>query len=195
MSGIRLLRIADYRRMAWKNGGGVTTEVAREPADGDAFDWRISIADIAQDGDFSVFPGIDRELMLLEGGGVELVIGIDEPVQLTQRYQKIVFPGEAPVNCRLIDGPTRDFNVMTRRGTVRAEVMARTIVGSLLFFPGPAATWLVYVANGAVAFKDRPEAPRAEAGETLVIAIDADDERPLVLAGNGEAVLVKLTRS
>lgn len=192
MSGIRLLRHADYRRMAWKNGGGITTEIAREPAAGDAFDWRVSIAEIAQDGDFSVFPNVDRELMLLDGGGVELVIGIDEPVELTRRYQKHAFPGEAPVSCRLIDGPTRDFNVMTRRGAVRAEVIARTIVGSMLFFPSDATTWLVHVAQGRVEFKDRPDAPHAEAGETLVIAAGAADARPLVLAGNGECVLVKL---
>jgi environmental stress-induced protein Ves len=195
MSGIRLLRRADYRRMAWKNGGGITTEIAREPAQGDAFDWRISIAEIAQDGDFSMFPGVDRELMLLDGGGVELVIGIDEPVALTARYQKHAFPGEAPVSCHLLDGPTRDFNVMTRRGAVRAELMARTIVGSMVFFGGSAVTWLIYVANGQIAFKDRPDAPEAHAGDTLVIDVAQDESRGLVLTGHGELVLVKLERT
>ena len=107
MTALRLLRAHDYRRMAWKNGGGITTEIARSAGD-DEFDWRISIAEIAQDGDFSIFPGVDRELMLLDGGGVELLIGSDAPVALTQRYQKHAFPGEAPVSCRLLDGPTRD---------------------------------------------------------------------------------------
>ena len=192
MSDIRLLRHADYRRMAWKNGGGITTEIAREPAQGDAFDWRISIAVL---GDFSMFPGVDRELMLLDGGGVELVIGIDEPVALTQRYQKHVFPGEAPVSCHLIDGPTRDFNVMTRRGAVRAELLARTIVGSMVFFADDAVTWLIHVANGEVAFKERPDAPQASAGETLVVTIAPDATRRLVLSGHGELVLVKLKKS
>lgn len=194
MSGIRLLRHADYRRMAWKNGGGITTEIAREPAQGDGFDWRISIAEIAQDGDFSIFPGIDRELMLLDGGGVELVIGIDEPVALTQRYQKHVFPGEAPVSCRLLDGPTRDFNVMTRRGGIRAELIARTIVGSMVFFADVAVTWLIHVANGHVEFKDRPDAPQADAGETLIVTIASGEARGLVLTGHGELVLVKLEK-
>jgi hypothetical protein len=195
MTDVRRLRPADYRRMAWKNGGGITTEIAREPADGDAFDWRISIAQIGQDGDFSMFPGVDRELMLLDGGGVELVIGIDEPVALTQRYQKHAFPGEAPVSCRLLDGPTSDFNVMTRRGAVRAELIARTIVGSMVFFAGDAAvTWLIHVANGHVEFKDRPEAPQADAGDTLILAITPGESRGLVLTGHGELVLVKLEK-
>ena len=191
MTAIRRLRPADYRRMAWKNGGGITTEIAREPAHGDAFDWRVSIADIAQDGDFSIFPNVDRELMLLDGGGVELVIGIDEPLALTARYQKHAFPGEAPVSCRLVDGPTRDFNVMTRRGAVRAELMARTIVGSMVFF-ADGATWLLYVANGRVEFRDRPDAPGADAGDTLIVDGARDASRGLVLTGHGELVLVKL---
>ncbi|WP_431460998.1 HutD family protein, partial [Klebsiella pneumoniae] len=29
---MRILRAADYRSMPWKNGGGVTTEIAVSPA-------------------------------------------------------------------------------------------------------------------------------------------------------------------
>jgi uncharacterized protein len=192
MTAIQLLRAADYRRMAWKNGGGITTEIARSPAAGDSFDWRISIAEIAQDGDFSIFPEVDRELMLLDGGGVELLIGSDAPVALTQRYQKHVFPGEAPVSCRLLDGPTRDFNVMARRGRVRAELLARPVVGAQLLFPARNTCWLVHVTQGQIGVSNRAGAPQAQNGETLLIRFDADGGQPLVLNGGGEIVLVKL---
>ena len=33
MSRLALLRTSDYRRVRWKNDGGWTTEIAREPAD------------------------------------------------------------------------------------------------------------------------------------------------------------------
>jgi uncharacterized protein len=195
MTTLRLLRAADYRRMAWKNGGGITTEIARDANGGEAFDWRISIAEIAQDGDFSIFPDVDRELMLLDGGGVELLIGSDEPVALTRRYQKHAFPGEAPVSCRLLDGPTRDFNLMVRRGRYDAELLARPIVGAQLLFPAAATTWLVHVVHGHVSVKEHTDVPRAEGGETLVIEFTQSGGSPLVLNGAGELVMVKLRES
>jgi environmental stress-induced protein Ves len=192
MTMLRLLRAADYRRMAWKNGGGITTEIARDASGDEAFDWRISIAEIAQDGDFSIFPDVDRELMLLDGGGVELLIGSDEPVALTRRYQKHAFPGEAPVSCRLLDGPTRDFNLMVRRGRCAAELLARPIVGAQLLFPAVGTTWLVYVVHGHVSVNERSDVPRAEGGETLVIEFTRSGGSPLVLNGAGELVLVRI---
>lgn len=192
MTTLRLLRAHDYRRMAWKNGGGITTEVARRDVDADTFDWRVSIAEIAQDGDFSIFPDVDRELMLLDGGGVELLIGDDDPVALTRRYQKHAFPGEAPVSCRLLDGPTRDFNLMVRRGRYAAELLARPIVGAQLLFPAAGTIWLVYVANGHVVVNDHADLGRIEAGETLLVEFTQSGGSPLVLNGGGEIVLVKL---
>lgn len=195
MTRLRLLRAHDYRRMAWKNGGGITTEIARSDGDADGFDWRVSIAEIAQDGDFSIFPDVDRELMLLDGGGVELVIGCDEPVALTRRYQKHAFPGEAPVSCRLLDGPTRDFNLMVRRGRYASELLARPLVGAQLLFPAAATDWLVHVVYGHLVVNDHPDLPRAETGETLLVEFTEGGGSPLVLNGAGEIVLVKLARA
>ena len=55
--------------MPWKNGGGETIEIMKWPQDGDLshFDWRISMAQVALDGPFSVFPKIDRHLAVLAG--------------------------------------------------------------------------------------------------------------------------------
>ncbi|MBM3526239.1 MAG: HutD family protein, partial [Alphaproteobacteria bacterium] len=53
--------------MPWKNGLGRTAEIARAPATGEAFDWRLSIATIAADGAFSVFPGCERTLVPIAG--------------------------------------------------------------------------------------------------------------------------------
>jgi environmental stress-induced protein Ves len=71
---IHLFERAQLRATPWKNGGGVTREIACHPpqAGMQNFDWRISIAHIASDGDFSVFAGVDRVITLLEGGGVQL---------------------------------------------------------------------------------------------------------------------------
>jgi len=194
MSAPQVLRAFHYRRMLWKNGGGITTEIARSSEGGDEFEWRVSIAEIAQDGDFSVFPNVDRTLMLLDGGGVELEFGEDQPVQLTQRYSRHRFPGEAPVFCRLLNGPTRDFNLMLRRGVVEGELMARPIVGPMVFFAEAGVQWLIHVVAGAVHFNDLPDIGEVAAGDTLIFDANGGERPQRVLHGHGELVLVKLRR-
>lgn len=109
---IRLYQAADYPRMPWKNGGGTTQEVARNPGDSSAaFEWRLSIADVAQDGGFSAFNGYQRVITVLEGQGIQLTVDGREQTPLTSR-QAYAFPGDARVDCRLLDGPIRDFNLI-----------------------------------------------------------------------------------
>jgi environmental stress-induced protein Ves len=180
--------------MLWKNGGGITTEIAREPATSEDFDWRVSIAEIAQDGDFSLFPGVDRTLMLLDGGGVELEFGDGTPVQLTQRFARHLFPGEAPVSCRLLDGPTRDFNLMLRRGVVSGELLARPIVGPMVFFAETGVSWLVHVVSGAVQIKDNSVLAEIGAGDTLLLSAATGAAHHTILNGHGELVLARLQR-
>jgi environmental stress-induced protein Ves len=115
---MRILRAENHRRMPWKNGGGVTTEIAVFPegAGLDEFGWRISMAQVASDGPFSSFPGVDRTLAILEGEGIALDIEGRPPVTLTRSSQPLAFPADRPTSARLVAGPVVDFNVMTRRG-------------------------------------------------------------------------------
>ncbi|WP_066732037.1 HutD family protein [Cupriavidus sp. D384] len=109
----------------WKNGGGTTREIAAWPpgAGMDTFDWRISVADIAADGPFSAFPGIDRQIVLIDGAGVHLQAHDDSFChKLVRVGEPFAFSGDTAIHAALVDGPTRDFNVMTRRGRCRAEV-------------------------------------------------------------------------
>jgi environmental stress-induced protein Ves len=111
--------------MPWKNGGGVTREIACYPpgAGMEDFEWRISIATIAVDGPFSVFNGIDRVIMLLQGAGMRLHSRdgrIDHA--LDKRLMPFAFAGEASLDCTLLSGGSQDFNVMTRREKLRASV-------------------------------------------------------------------------
>lgn len=121
---MRLLRAADRVAVPWKNGGGVTREVAAFPegAGFDGFDWRISIADVAAGGPFSRFPGIDRVLTVIEGRGMVLSVEGLAAVDLNERSNPFAFPGDASCAAELTDGPIRDLNVMTRRGTCTAAV-------------------------------------------------------------------------
>ncbi len=109
----------------WKNGGGTTQEIVCWPqgAGLDSFDWRISIAQIASNGPFSAFAGIDRVITLLSGAGVHLS-SQDGSVnhQLNQALQPFAFSGDVALDCDLLGGPSQDFNVMTRRGRILANV-------------------------------------------------------------------------
>jgi environmental stress-induced protein Ves len=119
-----LLRGVDLVATPWKNGGGVTREVAAFPAGAglDAFVWRVSIADVAQAGPFSRFDGIDRTLVLLSGAGMLLDEAQGPTHALTQALDIARFAGEAAIDARLVDGATRDFNLMVRRGAATGEV-------------------------------------------------------------------------
>lgn len=116
---------AELPTMPWKNGGGVTREIACVPsgADLEQFDWRVSIAHVTSDGAFSRFPGIDRVITLLEGAGMRL-FGAEESIdhRLDQVLTPWAFPGEALIQCSLMGADCEDFNVMTRRSRCRAEV-------------------------------------------------------------------------
>lgn len=186
------LRASDYQRVRWKNDGGWTTEIARDPAGNGDFRWRISIADIESDGPFSAFPGIARDLVLLAGNGIELDIDDASPLRLTERFQRVHFEGESRVDCRLIAGPTRDFNVMARRDAVRAEVVARPLVGSMVLFAEAGVVWIVHALSGHADARAGDATASIASGETLRIEFEDQPTGRVVIEGGGEIVLVRL---
>jgi len=121
---LRRLGPADYRDVPWKNGGGVTRELLRlpHPRDPERFFLRLSIATVATSGPFSSFPGVDRTLVLLDGDGVALSFGDGPEIHLDQPLRPLSFPGEAPVEARLLGGSVRDFNLMVDRGVGSATL-------------------------------------------------------------------------
>ncbi|MBB5573859.1 MULTISPECIES: HutD/Ves family protein [Rhizobium] len=147
---MKLLRASDHKRMPWKNGGGETVEIAVSP-DGAGladFDWRVSMATVATDGPFSVFPGIDRTLSILEGEGMTLFIEGREPERLTQASDPLPFAADAPTSATLIDGTITDLNVMTRRGRYTHSVWRVSVDGnSEVAFKGGTSVVLCHRGN------------------------------------------------
>ncbi|WFU08695.1 HutD family protein [Rhizobium sp. CB3090] len=129
---MKLLRASDHKRMPWKNGGGETVEIAVSPEGAGLadFDWRVSMATVATDGPFSVFPGIDRTLSILDGGGMTLFIEGRERERLTQASEPLSFAADAPTSATLIDGTIMDLNVMTRRGRFTHSVQRISVDGT-----------------------------------------------------------------
>lgn len=107
----------------WKNGAGLTREIAFGGKNGAEFDWRVSLAEVERDAPFSAFSGIERCIVLLRGRGMRLrsADGVIDHA-LTTPLAPFRFAGEVALDASLVDGPSRDFNVMTRRGVFRSEV-------------------------------------------------------------------------
>ncbi len=100
---------------AWRNGGGRTRELLARPA-GAGWKLRVSLADIDADGPFSAFPGVGRWFAVVQGAGVRLQFD-DGKRTLRLGDAPLHFDGAAAPGCTLIDGPTRDLNLMARGGT------------------------------------------------------------------------------
>lgn len=191
----QLLALEGVTPQPWKNGGGVTRELAAWPLGSSMsdFDWRVSVADIAVDWPFSAFPGIDRQIMLLDGAGVRLQASdgsFDKYLDLP--YQPFAFAGEVALDSTLLNGPTRDLNVMTRRGKVRAEVeLVHTA------FEQAYATASVLVAvNGDWAIQSGQDAPiMLHRNDALVWhAADTRGRAHCAPASrHGEAALIRIT--
>lgn len=144
-----LIPFAGREPAPWKNGGGSTTEIAIAPVGAtlDKFDWRVSLATISANGPFSVFPGVDRTLALVDGAGVVLEIGDEGRFVLSEDDPIVEFGGESPVAATLTLGPTTDFNVMTARERCHHRLGRRVLSGASEFAPRGDVT-ILFLAEG-----------------------------------------------
>lgn len=186
----RVIAANEYRRERWKNGTGWTREILRMPDRAD-WNWRLSIAEIERDGPFSVFPGVDRELVLIHGNGLRLRFSDGEVRELQPPHGRIRFAGERDVNSELLDGTTHDFNLMWRRDAVAVELLHRPLVGPMLFFTEPGVTWAIHLLAGQAKFDQASELPPLWAGDTALL-VDGGKRGRYALEGGGELLAIKL---
>jgi uncharacterized protein len=106
---------------AWRNGGGQTRELMAWPLGESAWQLRISLADIERNGPFSAFQDVERWFAVVEGAGVRLRFANEEKL-MTSASAPFCFAGGAPPDCELIDGPTRDLNLMIRSGSGKMQI-------------------------------------------------------------------------
>jgi environmental stress-induced protein Ves len=178
-----IIRLADCPSQPWKNGLGRTREIAVQPsvASSDDFLWRVSIAEVDSAAPFSIFPGIDRHIVLLDGAGFTMTLDEARVHALTTPFAPFAFPGEARVDVALADGATRDFNLMVRRRHGRGQVAV---------WHGPTtrrsgrATQLVFCARGVIDTIDGQLGP----GDACRIA--STDNNPLTLHDGAVALAV-----
>ena len=127
----QVLRAGDLPATPWKNGGGVTRQIAIGPegAGLEDFDWRVSLATIESAGPFSSFPGVDRLVLVLEGR-LELEVAGAENLVLDIASPAAAFPGDAAVSALAPASPAVDVNIMVRRGRFTSTLERRPVDGA-----------------------------------------------------------------
>lgn len=105
--------------MPWANGRGTSYEVARHGET--EWSWRVAIAPVVDDGPFSILPGVDRQLVVMDEASLEVTVdGVERHVG---QGQTLAFAGESLVSARVPHGPTRDCGVMVRRGVASGSML------------------------------------------------------------------------
>lgn len=178
MTALQLIHLADVAATPWKNGGGLTRDLLLwPPGAADAWQLRISVAEVAQSGPFSAYPFVARWFCVLQGAGVVLHFneGHEKQITLTPDSPPLHFDGALAPGCELVAGPTLDLNLMARQGAGRAE-MGRAVAGvpwvsraslrALFTLHGAtlrvAGRTAAVLAAGTLAFTDQTTDPAAE---------------------------------
>ncbi len=164
---------------AWRNSGGSTRELLAWPQV-QAWQVRVSVARIEQDGPFSAFPGIDRWFAVLDGAGVVLSLPEGER-RLSPASRPLAFDGEAAPGCTLLSGATTDLNLMVRRGLGDAQ-MWRADSGASI---DGATRWRAVYAAGPTAVDIEHLTETLVAGDLLWS--DSADPDPWLVHGAGPA--------
>ena len=173
---LQLLRPTDYRQQRWKNGGGITHEIAAD-AENDPPAWRISIATIEASGPFSDFRGFDRTIVALDEGVSLTVDGVD--VEL-RPHEPFDFRGESAVSAR-VSSPARDLNAMTMRALYAHDV--EILTSSRRYLIDDDELVFVYVLRGSAIVNGTP----CEQNETIYLdSVERFDVAP----GDESAVCV-----
>jgi len=127
---ITIISPAQFKQIPWKNGKGSTTELAiSEGGTLDDFAWRLSIASVVENGEFSDFSGYWRNLVLISGQGISLQHTHNGEIKtdhLTELLQVSSFDGTSKTYGELVNGNITDFNVMAKMGEYKAEVSTYT---------------------------------------------------------------------
>lgn len=152
---IEHLKLQHYQKMPWKNGLGFTFEIARQSQDGvDDFDWRLSMADVEHDSEFSFFKGKQRIISVLSGVGMYLYMS---PTKYAQTNEVKILPrtifafdGEERVTCQLMDGPIRDLNLIYQKDRVHPRMQWVIGVYSQMILTSAREILIFNMAQGAV---------------------------------------------
>lgn len=204
--GVLAIPANECRRSRWRNGAGWTRQILALPSRPDApaergglmpmeappdtdWDLRLSIAEIDVPAAFSVFPGVERELLLLSGEGLRLEFDDGEKVDLLPPHQRARFGGARGVIGIPLDGQVQVFNLMWRADVLAATLLHRPLVGGMWCFCDERTAWAVHVLAGSAQVDGGAgPAPLAQGDSAWLPA----QRRRHSVEGAGELLLVRV---
>jgi len=120
---IKIIPQQSFKSISWKNGKGITLELAINNGGTLAnFDWRLSIAKVDNNGEFSDFKGYTRNLVLIDGKGVILKHNDRQIDRLDKLLDVSTFDGGDKTNATLIFGPICDLNLITKTKKITSSI-------------------------------------------------------------------------
>ncbi len=195
MSAPRLtpLPASGFRRTPWKNGGGVSTDIAdcyrpdAAPADWDGVIWRLGRTQIVTPGPFSDLAGYERLQVVIAGRGLVLVTpGSD--IDLRELHQPVRYDGGTPIVTRLEHGPVEVVNLIADRALCEIALVVLRPGDLTDMRPG---LHLLYALDGTATGDAGGEAYAIETGDALRIETD---EPCRLLLGAGLALCATIIR-
>lgn len=172
----RIIRYRDLSPTPWRNGGGITREVAvgsYGQADG-GIAWRVSVANVKRSGDFSPFPGADRILVLCSGSN--MIMDVDGRERVLQPMDMVRFAGDAETSAVLTEGGTVALNVMTRRGIAVADVSIGLVDRPRLIRSPASGAVLLVVVDGQLLCRGRRTVETRLSTFDAVHLVDSSEE-------------------
>jgi len=127
---MRVQRFGEHCAMPWANGRGTSYEIASDRDDTDRWSWRVAIAPVVVDGQFSSLSGVNRELVVIEGNG--MVLEVDGESVECWPGRVVRFSGDSTTFARLVDGPVVDLGLMTVRDSVIGSMVVIADAGDVI---------------------------------------------------------------
>ena len=151
---ITIISPDQYVICPWKNGKGETTELAiNENGTLDDFDWRLSIAKVTEDGEFSNFEGYTRNLVLIKGNGIELKHNELTVDCLNELLAIATYDGGNCTSGFLNSGPISDLNLIVKSAKYRSSVETYTNIQTVILKPNHIC--LIYPLNSDLLISSR----------------------------------------
>ncbi|MBV8840987.1 MAG: HutD family protein [Alphaproteobacteria bacterium] len=179
-----------YRRTPWKNGGGMTVDIADAyradavPGDWSAMLWRPGRTEIVAAGPFSDLSGYDRILTVIGGRGLTLRIEGGAALDVREPFRPVRFRGEDRITSQLEAGPVAVLNLIAdRRHAIDVAVLGggegRPLGAAINIIYAPAESTVVLgaeryrLAADAALRLDGPGELRVESGRVILATISS----------------------
>lgn len=168
------LQAASFRRLPWKNGGGVTIDIAgafrpgADPEDWSQMIWRLGRTWIETPAPFSDLSGYDRLLVVIEGRGLLLHGEDGRRIDATEPLRPVAFPGDWALRSELAAGPVEVVNLFGDRHVVAVKLDILEGAGTLAAQRGTVVLYAPGEAAGVLVDRESADIP---AGDALQVEI------------------------